>query len=237
MLKEAVPGSCCSQAVAPGTHLVQHLTCRHCIAAQTHALKGRCLPFFPFNIWPSNVALSPPPSTCCRYVLRCEGVDARIAQNAREDSGLALAAGLLRLMSQLQGAEVGPGAPLDVMAPDASFPQGGLGPTDEPGGEGAGAVLTPGSRPVALVVSDDVRLVRQLSQLRDSGFSVVLASGDARLLARAAAEAQAGAAGAGRAKGGSRAREAAAATVPRGLAGVAQALLDWEALRWGEYAT
>lgn len=160
--------------------------------------------------------------------MRCEGVDARIAQNAREDSGLALAAGLLHLMSQLQQAEA---SGFDALPTSA----GSLGPLEvqEEDGEGTGAVLPPGSRPVVLVVSDDVRLVRQLSQLRDSGFSVVLASGDARLLA--AAGAQAGACGLGKARGGSRARDAAGAA-PRGLAVVAQAVLDWEALRWGEYA-
>lgn len=160
-----------------------------------------------------------------RYVLRCEGVDARIAQNAREDSGLALAAGLLRLMSQLQQAE--------VSGFDATpMPSGSLGPLDvqEEDGEGSGAVLPPGSRPVVLVVSDDVRLVRQLSQLRDSGFSVVLASGDARLLAAAGGHVG----GLDKARGGSRARDAAGAA-SRGLAVVAQAVLDWEALRWGEY--
>ena len=122
-------------------------------------------------------ALKPGHQLSIRFVLRCEGMDVRLAQNALEDSGLAMAAGLTRLSAQI--------------AKHSAAREGE--------GEGERSV-------VIVVVSDDVRLMRQFERMgKDGGLAFVLISSD---------------------KGGSR---------PSSLASSADLVLDWDKVNNGHY--
>mmetsp|Transcript_6226 Transcript_6226/g.13614 ORF Transcript_6226/g.13614 Transcript_6226/m.13614 type:complete len:421 (-) Transcript_6226:713-1975(-) len=114
-----------------------------------------------------------------RYVLRCEGVDVRLVQNAREDPSIALEAGLDRHLVLMQQ------------------------------GPAARAALLAGGSSVVVVVSDDPRLGPSLTRLSGGGVSVVRVMGDA-----------------GAAKLASSGRK-----TPGGML-----LLDWEMVKFGEYA-
>lgn len=86
-------------------------------------------------------SLKPGHQLSIRFVLKCEGMDVRLAQNALEDSGLAMAAGMAHLSAQIvKQSETREGEE----------------------GEGERNV-------VMVVVSDDVRLVKQLERLGKVG--------------------------------------------------------------------
>ncbi|KAG1662369.1 hypothetical protein FOA52_006630 [Chlamydomonas sp. UWO 241] len=191
----------------------------------------------------SGAAFTPPPGhqLSLRYVLRCEGVDARVAQNADEDSGSSLAGGLSKLAQQLARGELPAAAGVSGMT-------GGV-----------------GGRPVVLLVSDDARLARLVGQLAAAGVGTVAASSrvgrgggggtDARPLLHArgaqnadedsgsslagglsklaqqlAAAGVATVAASSRVGGGGGSATAALGALPAGV------LLHWDALRYGESA-
>ena len=192
----------------------------------------------------------PPPGhqLSLRYVLRCEGVDFRIAQNAKEDSGLALGAGMVKLAGQLsqQQQEVGnveeDGAGTgEERARRQSYrvnghqsSEGGKVPRtrgEVPGSLGVGQT-------VAMVVSDDVRLLPQLRALKAAGFAIILVSSDKALLQQAKI-------GAGLSEGTLTQKvsvtKARSANGERksgtGIGAAADLILDWEAIREGMYQT
>ncbi len=136
--------------------------------------------------------------------MRCEGVDARVAQNAREDSGVAMAAGMVKLAGQLLEASGDSGGKTVAMQKEGQqlrSPVAGLSasgsdagnnlrgsdgaePASRASGEATAAAGSSAVRPIVVVISDDIRLARQLRQLRLLGFAVILVTSSARWATR-----------------------------------------------------
>ena len=191
----------------------------------------------------------PPPGhqLSLRYVLRCEGVDFRIAQNAKEDSGLALGAGMVKLAGQLsqQQQEVGnveedgTGAGEERARRQSNRVNGQQSSEGDKVPKAKGEV--PGSlgagQTVAMVVSDDVRLLPQLRALKASGFAIIIVSSDKALL-KAKIEVGLSEGPLPQKVSDTKAQSMnGAGKRGTGIGAVADLILDWEAIREGMYQT